>query len=288
MVLGCIIFALLFGLFQRSMKQEKVKSEYGFKELMEGFDTASRNALSIIVACATAGILIGVITTSGLSTKFTRIVIEFSDTIEGWLPNFMITDNTQLYIALVLTVFACLLLGLGLPTTATYVVLAAVIAPVLTDLGLPVIVAHLFVLYYGVLADDTPPINLPAYATAGIANAGPIRTGVQGFKYDSAALLLPFMFAINPTILLITDATALEMLWAVITAAIGMATFASFIQNYMFTPYSIIERIAAVATALLFIQSDFVTDGIAIGLFVLLVLFQVYKRRKNKRAPQTA
>ncbi|MBY8910790.1 TRAP transporter permease, partial [Salinicoccus roseus] len=111
---------------------------------------------------------------------------------------------------------------------------------------------------------------------------------VQGFKYDSAALLLPFMFAINPTILLITDATALEMVWAVITAAIGMATFASFIQNYMFTPYSIIERIAAVATALLFIQSDFVTDGIAIGLFVLLVLFQLYKRRKNKRAPQTA
>lgn len=288
MVLGGIIVALLFGLFQRSMKQEKVKSEYGFKELMEGFDTASRNALSIIVACATAGILIGVITTSGLSTKFTRIVIEFSDTIEGLLPNFMITDNTQLYIALVLTVFACLLLGLGLPTTATYVVLAAVIAPVLTDLGLPVIVAHLFVLYYGVLADDTPPINLPAYATAGIANAGPIRTGVQGFKYDSAALLLPFMFAINPTILLITDATALEMVWAVMTAAIGMATFASFIQNYMFTPYSIIERIAAVATALLFIQSDFVTDGIAIGLFVLLVLFQLYKRRKNKRAPQTA
>lgn len=288
MVLGGVIVALLFGLFQRSMKQDKVKSEYGFKELLEGFDTASRNALSIIVACATAGILIGVITTSGLSTKFTRIVIEFSDTIEGWLPNFMITDNTNIYIALVLTVFACLLLGLGLPTTATYVVLAAVIAPVLTDLGLPVIVAHLFVLYYGVLADDTPPINLPAYATAGIANAGPIRTGVQGFKYDSAALLLPFMFAINPTILLITDATALEMAWAVITAAIGMATFASFIQNYMFTPYSIIERVAAAATALLFIQSDFVTDGIAVGLFILLVLFQLYKRRRKKRAPQAA
>ncbi|WP_245608229.1 TRAP transporter permease [Salinicoccus luteus] len=288
MILGGVIVALLFGLFQRLMKQDKVKSEYGFKELLEGFDTASRNALSIIVACATAGILIGVITTSGLSTKFTRIVIEFSDTIEGWLPNFMITDNTQIYIALVLTVFACLLLGLGLPTTATYVVLAAVIAPVLTDLGLPVIVAHLFVLYYGVLADDTPPINLPAYATAGIANAGPIRTGVQGFKYDSAALLLPFMFAINPTILLITDATALEMTWAVITAAIGMATFASFIQNYMFTRYNIVERLAAVATALLFIQSDLLTDGIAVGLFILLVLFQLYKRRKNKRAVQTA
>ncbi|MHC0551171.1 TRAP transporter permease [Salinicoccus sp. CNSTN-B1] len=286
MVLGGILVAFLFGLFQRKMRHDKVKSEYGSKELLEGFDTASRNALSIIVACATAGILIGVITTSGLSTKFTRIVIEFSDTIESSLPTFMITDNTQIYIALILTVFACLLLGLGLPTTATYVVLAAVIAPVLTNLGLPIIVAHLFVLYYGVLADDTPPINLPAYATAGIANAGPIRTGVQGFKYDSAALLLPFMFAINPTILLITDATVLEMAWAVLTAAIGMATFASFIQNYMLTRYNIVERIVAVATALLFIQSSLMTDGVAIGLFILLVAFQYYKKKKQQRAPE--
>ena len=281
MVLGGIIVALLFALFQKAAKRDAEPQKYGFKQLTEGFDKASRNALSIIVACATAGILIGVITTSGLSTKFTRIVIDFSDTIEGWLPNFMITDNTQLYIALVLTVFACLLLGMGLPTTATYVVLAAVIAPVLTNMGLPVIVAHLFVLYYGVLADDTPPINLPAYATAGIAKAGPIRTGVQGFKYDSAALLLPFMFAINPTILLITEAGPLEMIWAIITAAVGMATFASFIQNFMFVKYNIIERIVAVITALLFIQSDITTDVIGIGLFVLLVLYQLYKRKKQ-------
>lgn len=286
MVLGGIIVSLIFALFQKTLKRDTAPEKYGFKQLFEGFDNAARNALSIIVACATAGILIGVITTSGLSTKFTRIVIDFSDTIASWLPNFMVGDNTQLYIALVLTVFACLFLGMGLPTTATYVVLAAVIAPVLTNMGLPVIVAHLFVLYYGVLADDTPPINLPAYATAGIANAGPIRTGVQGFKYDSAALLLPFMFAINPTILLITEASALEMTWAIITAAIGMATFASFIQNYMFAKFSIIERITAVVTALLFIQSDLTTDAIALGLFIILVVFQLYKKRKQ--AMQTA
>src|SRR5699024_1785584 len=157
-----------------------------------------------------------------------------------------------------------------------------VIAPVLTNLGLPVIVAHLFVLYYGVLADDTPPINLPAYATAGIAKAGPIRTGIQGFKYDSAALLLPFMFAINPTILLITDASAIEIIWAIMTAAVGMATFASFIQNFMFVKYSILERIISVVTALLFIQSDLVTDAIGFGLFVLLVVYQLYKKKKQE------
>ncbi|CEA01548.1 DctM-like transporters [Jeotgalicoccus saudimassiliensis] len=286
MVLGGTIVALLFAIFMKMTKRDVEPQKYGIRQLVDGFDKASRNALSIIVACATAGILIGVITTSGLSTKFTRIVIGFSDTIEGWLPNFMVTDNTQLYIALVLTVFACLFLGMGLPTTATYVVLAAVIAPVLTNMGLPVIVAHLFVLYYGVLADDTPPINLPAYATAGIAKAGPIRTGVQGFKYDSAALLLPFMFAINPTILLITDAGILEMIWAILTAAVGMATFASFIQNYMFVKYNIAERIIAVIAALLFIQSDLITDGIGLGLIALLVGYQLYKKKKQE--PVTA
>ncbi len=281
MVLGGIIVSLIFAVFRKSANYGSDAEKYGMKELVSGLDNASRNALSIIVACATAGILIGVITTSGLSTKFTRIVIDFSGRIESWLPGFMITDNTQVYIALVLTVFACLFLGMGLPTTATYVVLAAVIAPVLTGLGLPVIVAHLFVLYYGVLADDTPPINLPAYATAGIANAGPIRTGVQGFKYDSAALLLPFMFAINPTILLITEASAFEMVWSVVTAGIGMATFAAFIQGYMFARLNIVERVATVVTALLFIQSDFVTDAVAFSLFIIIVLFQMYKKKKG-------
>ncbi|WP_163539082.1 TRAP transporter fused permease subunit [Gracilibacillus sp. YIM 98692] len=282
LILSGIVIALLFAVFQNKKKIDAAPVRFGWKQTLAGFETAARNALSIIVACATAGILIGVITTSGLSTKFTRIVINFSETLTNALPSFLVTDNTQLYFALILTVFACLLLGLGLPTTATYVVLAAIVAPILTDMGVHILIAHLFVLYYGVLADDTPPINLPAYATAGIANAGPVRTGIQGFKYDAAALLLPFVFTMNPTILFLTDASWYEVIWAIITATIGMIAFASFIQNWFIQRYRWFERILALVSALLFIQSNLVTDMIAVGFMALLFLLQSIRSNSKK------
>ncbi|WP_240407248.1 TRAP transporter large permease subunit [Gracilibacillus halophilus] len=270
-----LAIAWLFAISQKKFNVKAAPVRFDWKQGISGFETAARNALSIIVACSTAGILIGVITTSGLSTKFTRIVIDFSETLTNALPAFLVTSNTQLYFALILTVFACLLLGLGLPTTATYVVLAAIVAPVLTDMGVHVIVAHLFVLYYGVLADDTPPINLPAYATAGIAKAGPVRTGVQGFKYDSAALLLPFVFTLNPTILLITDVSWYQVVWAIITATIGMIAFASFIQNWLLRTYHWYERLLALLAALLFIQNHLLTDVMALTILLVLVSLQL-------------
>ena len=288
LVLVGLIVALVFAVMQRKTDVNTDQVKYGWRNVVEGFELASRNALSIIVACATAGILIGVITTSGLSTKFTRIVVGFADTLTNMLPTFMVTDNTQLYFTLILTVFACLLLGLGLPTTATYVVLAAIVAPILTDMGVHILIAHLFVLYYGVLADDTPPINLPAYATAGIANAGPVRTGVQGFKFDSAALLLPFVFTLNPTILLLKDAGWMEVILAIFTAAVGMIAFASFIQNWLIIKYKWYERILALISALLFIQNNWVTDVVGVVLLGLLVAFQLVKRKHYQQEAKTA
>ncbi|WP_027964722.1 TRAP transporter permease [Halalkalibacillus halophilus] len=278
MVILGVIIALGFAAGQKKLKVEAAPVRYGFVQFVSGLETAARNALSIIVACATAGILIGVITTSGLSTKFTRIVVGFSEDLTALMPAILTTDNTELYFALILTVFACLLLGLGLPTTATYVVLAAIVAPILTDFGVHVLVAHLFVLYYGVLADDTPPINLPAYATAGIANAGPVRTGVQGFKYDSAALLLPFVFTLNPTILFLTDANWLEVIFAIITATIGIIAFASFIQSWLFSKYNWIERIIALISALLLVHNDVITDISGIVILAALFAFQFLTR----------
>ena len=288
LVLVGLIVALVFAVMQRKTDVNTDQVKYGWRNVVEGFELASRNALSIIVACATAGILIGVITTSGLSTKFTRIVVGFADTLTNMLPTFMVTDNTQLYFTLILTVFACLLLGLGLPTTATYVVLAAIVAPILTDMGVHILIAHLFVLYYGVLADDTPPINLPAYATAGIANAEPVRTGVQGFKFDSAALLLPFVFTLNPTILLLKDAGWMEVILAIFTAAVGMIAFASFIQNWLIIKYKWYERILALISALLFIQNNWVTDVVGVVLLGLLVVFQLVKRKHYQQEAKTA
>lgn len=284
MVIGGVLVSAIFAIFMIVTKQKAPEEDFTMKDLINGFETAARNSLSIITACATAGIIIGVITTTGLGTRFSRIIFNFSGTVEEALPQFLVFESTQLYIALILALFACLLLGLGLPTTATYVVLASVIAPALTDLGVPVIVAHLFVLYYGVLADDTPPVNLPAYATAGIARSGPIRTGIQGFKYDSAALLLPFMFSVNPAMLLIVeDATTFDIVTAILSAMAGMFMFAGFIQNYMFERFGWIERILAPVAAILFIHSSFATDITALALFFVVIFIQIMKRRKKNR-----
>lgn len=287
MVIGGLLVAIIFAIFMYFTKQKAPEKDFTFKDLISGFETAARNSLSIITACATAGIIIGVITTTGIGTRFSRIIFNFSTTVEEMLPSFLVFESTQLYIALILALFACLLLGLGLPTTATYVVLASVIAPALTDLGVEVIVAHLFVLYYGVLADDTPPVNLPAYATAGIARSGPIRTGIQGFKYDSAALLIPFMFAVNPAMLMIVeDATTFDIVTAIISALAGMFMFAGFIQNYMFEKFGWIERIFAPIAAVLFIHDSFVTDVTAVTFFAIVIIVQIFKRRKKNREKQ--
>ncbi|MED4018291.1 TRAP transporter permease [Sutcliffiella cohnii] len=285
LIVMSIVLALLFAVGQKKLKIEAAPVRFGMKELIGGFELAARNSLAVVVACATAGILIGVVNLTGLSLKLSNMIISFSANAANMLPSFLVFENTQLYIALILTVFACLILGLGLPTTATYVILAAMIAPALVQLGLPVLAAHLFVLYYGVLADDTPPINLPAYATAGIARAEPIRTGIQGFKFDSGALLLPFAFATNPTILLLNpDATWIDVSINIFTAFIGICAFASFIQRWLIVQYYSYERLLALLAAFVLIHGHWVTDLIGLGTFSFLLITQYIRSKKQKNA----
>jgi TRAP transporter 4TM/12TM fusion protein len=290
LVLGSFT-ALLFALMQKTFKVSSAPVRFGLRELFAGFELAARNSLSVIVACATAGILIGVVSLTGLSGKLSSMIINSSASIAGITPAFFSTyaDSIQIYIALILTVFACLILGLGLPTTATYVILAAMIAPALVELGLPILVAHLFVLYYGILADDTPPINLPAYATAGIAKANPVQTGIQGFKFDSGALLLPFAFATNPTILLLNpDATWIDVAWNIATATVGIIAFASFIQRWLLVNYHWAERLTALISAIVLIHGSLFTDLLGFGLLsgLLAIQWLRIRRAKNIGIPQ--
>ncbi|OLO40604.1 hypothetical protein BTR23_06360 [Alkalihalophilus pseudofirmus] len=271
-----IFVALFVVLLQTKYKIDAAPVRFGLRELAAGFEMAARNSLTVVVACATAGILIGVINLTGLSAKIPIIIVNFAG------------DN--LYLALAFTLVACLILGLGLPTTATYVILAAMVAPALVQMGVPILAAHLFVLYYGILADDTPPINLPAYAVSGIANSEPIRTGIQGFKFDSGALLLPFVFATNTIILLLPENAGLYS-WPVIaqnifTALVGIIAFVMFIQNYLFTKLRIYERLLALAAALVLIHGSLITDLIGITLVVLLMSMQYTKKKKNENIVQ--
>ncbi|MBP1970960.1 TRAP transporter 4TM/12TM fusion protein [Virgibacillus natechei] len=272
---GSLLFALIWYALGRKVKSEK-QTKFGLREIISALELGAKNSLSVVAACATAGILTGVVTMTGLGPTFSSLIIGLA--------------NNELILVLVFTMVACIIMGLGLPTTATYIVLAAVMAPALIQVGVPVLAAHLFVFYYGILADDTPPINLPAYATSGIAKSDPVQTGIQGFKFDMGALLLPYAFVLNPMLILQDDtATAFQITISVATAFIGIIAWSTFIQSYLFTKFGWTERILAVAAALVLLNADIWTDILGIAIFGLIVVIQWRKsKRGNKQELKSA
>ncbi len=194
-----------------------------FRTIWESWVSGGRSMLGIGVAVATAGIVVGVVT-MGLGGLVTEVV----DTLAGG----------NLVILLVLTAICSLILGMGLPTTANYIVVSSLMAPVIVQLGpdmnlvVPLIAAHLFVFYFGILADDTPPVGLAAYAAAAIAKSPPIATGVQGFIYDIRTAILPFMFIFNTQLLLIGVDSVIQGVYIFITTVVAMFAFACATQNF--------------------------------------------------------
>ncbi|WP_373894112.1 TRAP transporter permease [Virgibacillus sp. CBA3643] len=266
---GALLFALIWFALGKKIKSEK-QAKFGLREIMTALEQGAKNSLSVVAACATAGILTGVVTMTGLGPTFSSLIINLA--------------NDQLILVLLFTMVACIIMGMGLPTTATYIVLAAVMAPALIQLGVPVLAAHLFVFYYGILADDTPPINLPAYATSGIAKADPVQTGIQGFKFDMGALLLPFAFVLNPMLILQDDtATWVQISISVATAFIGIIAWSTFIQSYLFTKFGWVERILAVASAVVLLNREIWTDAVGIGILALIIGVQWTKKKREEK-----
>lgn len=265
---GSLLFALIWYALGKKLKAEE-QVKFGFKEFFTALELGAKNSLSVVTACATAGILTGVVTMTGLGPILASMILDLA--------------NNQLILVLLFTMIACIIMGMGLPTTATYIVLAAVMAPALVKIGVPVLAAHLFVFYYGILADDTPPINLPAYATSGIAKADPLRTGIQGFKFDMGALLLPYAFVLNPMLILQDDTAAwFQIALSIGTAFIGIVAWSTFIQNYLFTRYGWSERILAVLSAFALLNNIWWTDLIGFGLFGIIILLQLWKRNRDQ------
>jgi TRAP transporter 4TM/12TM fusion protein len=196
----------------------------GFHDLFIGLITGARNMIGIGVATAAAGIVVGTVTLTGIGLVMT----EFIDVISGG----------NLILALFFTAAICLILGMGLPTTANYIVVSALMAPVLVALAeqngliVPLIAVHMFVFYFGILADDTPPVGLAAYAAAAISGGDPIRTGIQGFTYDIRTAVLPFMFIFNTQLLMIGIDHWWDLVFTVASAVIAMLIFAAATQGY--------------------------------------------------------
>ena len=199
----------------------------GTKDLFNGLVSGSRNMIGIGVATAAAGIVVGTVTLTGIG----QVMTEFVEYISGG----------SILLVLIFTAIISLILGMGLPTTANYIVVSSLMAPVIVSLGaahgliVPLIAVHLFVFYFGILADDTPPVGLAAYAAAAIARGNPIKTGIQGFTYDIRTAILPFMFIFNTQLLLIDIGSVWELMLTIFSALGAMLVFAAATQGFWIT-----------------------------------------------------
>ena len=226
----------------------------GVQDLRAGLENGARNMISISVATAIAGIIIGTVSLTGAH----QFIGEFVEVL----------SNGSLLIMLLLVAVMCLILGMGLPTTANYIVVSSLMAPVIVMVGaqngliVPLVAVHLFVFYFGILADDTPPVGLAAYAAAAISKGDPIRTGIQGFSYDIRTAILPFMFIFNTGILLI-DVSFTEGVVIFVTTTIGMLAFCSATQRFIFVRTRVWETVALLLVAFTLFRPDFWLDRVS-------------------------
>ena len=243
-----------------------------WSDFLLGLENAAKSMAGIAVACACAGIIVGVVTITGLGQSMILLL----SAVAG--------DN--LLILLVMSAGISIILGTGLPTTAKYVVMATLVAPAVTTIApeVPVLAIHLFILYYAILADDTPPVGVAAYAAAAIARSEPIRTGLYGFKFDLGAFLLPFMFVYNPEFLLI-DTTWYQALLVAVTSLFGIYCFSAVIQQWLFTRMKIWEQVILLGVALSMVWPTWYTDIIGLAIFLVVYFHQkAVKAREDKEA----
>lgn len=235
-----------------------------FRSIVEGtYDT-----VSIAIACAASGIVIGIITLTGVGAKLSNLIITIS--------------NGQLLIALVLTMITGIILGMGLPTTAAYLVLASVVAPGLVEMGLSQITAHMFVFFYGCISTITPPVALASYVAAGIAGADVGKVGWTAFLFGLPSYVLPFMFAYGPSLLM--QGTAVEIITNLIGGIIGIYAIAASIVGYYKVDLPMAYRIPMFVAGILLIDQGYVTDIIGIAALALLYGLIVLRMRKEKGA----
>ncbi|HWI50804.1 MAG TPA: TRAP transporter permease [Symbiobacteriaceae bacterium] len=244
----------------------KKETRMGPKEILKTFEEAARAALPVIAACATAGIIVGVVSLTGIGLKLSN--------------NLMDMAGNSLIIALVLTMLASLVLGMGIPTTANYIVQATMAAPALIKLGLAPISAHLFVFYFGILADITPPVALAVYTGAAIARSDPWKTGIEAVKLALAAFLVPFIFAFSPSLVLV-GATWSGVIQMIITAMTGMIALGAGVTGFWSTSLYWWERIALAAAGLCLIDPGLLTDLIGAGIVVAVFASQYLRKRRD-------
>ena len=253
--------------------------------LVEALETGAKYALAVGAAAATVGIVIGVVTLTGVGFKISYIITQAAQSISavmgGIIPSDWVSLNTlTLLAALIMTGLVCILMGCGVPTTATYIIMVTVAAPTLVGLGVEPLVAHFFVFYYGVLADITPPVALAAYAAAGMAGSDPFKTGNTAFRLGLAKALVPFVFVFSPSLLLVAKGFTWESFIITFTGCImGITLMAAALSKFMLVEMKRWEQLSCLFAALLMIAPSLTATLVGVALVIPMAVNQ-WRRAK--------
>lgn len=256
--------------------------KFGMREVIDALVDGARTALAVVAATACAGIIVGVVAKTGLGLSLAGSLVDLA--------------GGNILLTLFFVMIASLILGMGAPTTANYVITSTIAAPAIIVLlapdvapaAVPIAVllsAHFFVFYFGIIADITPPVALAAFAASGISGGDPIRTGIHSAKLAIAAFIIPYMIVFSPALLMI-DTTIVEIVWVVFTAICGMLAIGAGIIGYWYRSMNIIERLVAVIAGLLLIYPEGISD--TVGLVLFAVLFVIQWMSRDKKPPKQA
>lgn len=237
------------------------------KRFLEALAAGGQGTISVAAACGIAGIIAGTITMTGLANVIINGIVALA--------------GDQVIIALFLTMICCIVLGMGVPTTANYCIMAATCAPILVRMGVPLVAAHFFVFYFGIVADLTPPVALAAYAGAAIAQSNPMKTALQSTKLAIAAFIVPYAFALNPVMLFIDVTGPMQVASIIITSLVGIFGVASALEGYIFVKMNPVQRVMAAVGGLLLIDPRVLTDIIGIALVAVVIGWQVFTKKRG-------
>ena len=246
--------------------KEETGNCFTLKKFFDALEAGGKGTITVGAACGVAGIISGTITMTGLANEMINAIVQVA--------------GDKLIIALFLTMLCCIVLGMGVPTTATYCIMAATCAPILTRMGVPILAAHFFVFYFGIVADITPPVALAAYAGSAIAKSNPMRTAFNATKLAIAAFIIPYVFCFSPSMLLIETDT-LSVILIAATSLIGIFAVAAALEGFLLTDMGIAERVILIAGGLMMIIPGMLTDVIGLAIIGVGFVMQVVKKKQK-------
>jgi len=260
-----VVATIVFAMLRKSTRLDA-------RKLIAALRKGATGALQVAAVCACAGIVVSIVSITGLGLTFSSVLIELA--------------HGNLFLLLFLTMIASLILGMGLPATPCYIILAVLAAPAIVEMKISPMAAHLFVFYFGCISAITPPVAVAAYAGAAIAGSDPMRTGYTAWRLGLAAFIVPFMFIYGPPLTM--DGTMLEIILASVTSLIGVAFLAASIQGFVLTGLGSVNRGFLFAAALLLIKPGWITDLIGLMIGIVIAVFHLAKYRKERKLGRSA